>query len=44
MWSDGFRLENGRINIVIIGFNVLKIWKSKMLVFGDNKKIFNVKF
>ena len=44
MWSDESRLENGRISIVTIGFNVLEIWKSKMLAFGDNKEIFNAEF
>ena len=44
MWSDGSRLENDRINIVAIGLNVLKTWKSKMLVFEDNKEIFNAEF
>ena len=44
MWSDRFRLENGRIGVVIISLNVLKIWKSKMLVFKNNKEIFDVEF
>ena len=41
MWSDGSRFENGRIGVVIIGFNVLEIQKSKKSVFEDNKKVFN---
>ena len=41
MWSNRFKLENGRVGIVAIGFNVLKIQKSKISVFGDNKKVFN---
>ena len=41
MWSDGFRLENGRVDIVIIGFNASEIWKSKILALGNNKKVFN---
>ena len=44
MWSDGSRLENGRVGVAAIGLNVLKIWKSKKSVFEDNKEIFNVKF
>ena len=43
MQSDGFKFENDRINIITIGFNVLKIWKSKKSVFGNNKEVFDVK-
>ena len=41
MWSDRFRLENGRISIAAIGFNILKTWKSKKSAFGNNKEVFN---
>ena len=44
MWSDESRFENDRINIVAIGLNVLKIWKSKISALEDNKKIFNAEF
>ena len=44
MWSDGFRLENGRISVAAIGFNALKTWKSKILALGDNKEVFNAEF
>ena len=43
MWSDGFRLENGRIGIITISLNILKIQKSKILALGNNKEIFDVK-
>ena len=41
MWSDGSRLENGRIDVVAIGLDVSGTWKSKMSVFGDNKEVFD---
>ena len=44
MQSDRSRFENDRINVAAIGLNALKTWKSKKSAFGDNKKIFNVKF
>ena len=44
MWSDGFRFENGRVGVVTIDFNVLKIQKSKKSAFGNNKEVFNAKF
>ena len=44
MWSDESRLENGRINIIVIGFNVLKTWKSKKSALGNNKEVFDVEF
>ena len=40
--SDGFKFENGKVGIVAIGLNVLKIWKSKKLIFGGNKEVFDV--
>ena len=43
MWSDGFRLENGRVSIVTIGLNASEIWKSKISALGDNKEVFNAK-
>ena len=44
MQSDRFRFENDRINIIAIGLNALKTWKSKMLAFGNNKEIFDAEF
>ena len=44
MWSDKSKLENDRINIIIIDFNVLETWKSKKSAFEDNKEIFNAEF
>ena len=41
MWSDGFKLENDRVGIIAVGFNVLGTWKSKKSVFRDNKEVFN---
>ena len=41
MQSDGSRLENGRVDVVTIGLNVLKIQKSKKSAFGNNKEIFD---
>ena len=41
MWSDGFRLENGRVGAAAVGLDVLGTWKSKKSALGNNKEIFD---
>ena len=44
MWSDGSKFENDRVDVVVIGLDVLKTQKSKMSAFENNKEVFDAEF
>ena len=44
MWSDGSRLENGRVGAAAVGLDASGTWKSKISALGDNKEVFDAEF